>query len=52
MSAEPPIREIVGIFHTIADAQAAIDELSCAGFDRGGSHCDDNVHLHETAKAA
>jgi hypothetical protein len=29
-----PIREVVGIFHTSADLQAAIDELLNAGFDR------------------
>jgi hypothetical protein len=36
MSAEQnlPIREVVGIFHTSADLQAAIDELLNAGFDR------------------
>ena len=36
MSAEqnPPIREVIGIFHTSAELQAAIDELLSAGFDR------------------
>lgn len=36
MSAEqdPPLREVVGIFHSSADLQAAIDELLSAGFDR------------------
>jgi len=36
MSAEqsPSILEVVGIFHTSADLQAAIDELLSAGFDR------------------
>jgi hypothetical protein len=36
MSAEqnPPTREVVGIFHTSADLQAAIDKLMSAGFDR------------------
>ena len=36
MSAEqdPPVREVVGIFHTSAELEAAIDELLTAGFDR------------------